>query len=332
MYRILIVDDEMVFRKGIAAMLRKSDFSLGLISEAVDGCEALELLEQNDYDIVITDTRMPRMDGLMLCRSIREKGLKPGIVILSGYDDFKYAQTAIQYGVSDYVLKPVSQRKLAQVLQEVIRKREESGMGLSYSQMDSLVTGLANALWNQDREAWQRAGQEAAKALSGLGQKTETEILREIVLGVSEKISARLEEKLPTDSFGEQGFEENLELLWEMAGNRKSHGMLETVREHLLANPAMSQEELCGLLGFSSSHFSQTFKEKTGKKFVDYRTQIRMEAARQQLCIPSKTVTQVAAEVGYSDYSHFSSVFRKFYGKTPAQFREERGLGLWPRY
>lgn len=175
MYRILIVDDEMVFRKGIAAMLRKSDFSLGLISEAVDGCEALELLEQNDYDIVITDIRMPRMDGLMLCRSIREKGLKPGIVILSGYDDFKYAQTAIQYGVSDYVLKPVSQRKLAQVLQEVIRKREESGMGLSYSQMDSLVTGLANALWNQDREAWQRAGQEAAKALSGLGQKTETE-------------------------------------------------------------------------------------------------------------------------------------------------------------
>ena len=53
MYRILIVDDEMVFRKGIAAMLRKSDFSLGLISEAVDGCEALELLEQNDYDMIL---------------------------------------------------------------------------------------------------------------------------------------------------------------------------------------------------------------------------------------------------------------------------------------
>lgn len=328
MYRILIVDDEMVFRKGIAAMLRKSDFSLGLISEAVDGFEALELLEQNDYDIVITDIRMPRMDGLMLCRSIREKGFRPGIVILSGYDDFKYAQTAIQYGVSDYVLKPVSQRKLAEVLREVVRKREESGLGLKYSQMDSLVTGLAQALWDRDREAWQRAGREAAKSLAGMGARAEREILQEIVLGVAEKTSARLEEKLPTDGFGEKGFEENLELLWEMTGNRRSHGLLETVREHLLANPAMSQEELCGLLGFSSSHFSSAFKEKTGKRFVDYRTQIRMEAARQQLCIPSKTVTQVAAEVGYSDYSHFSNVFKKYYGKTPAQFREERGLGL----
>ncbi len=113
-----------------------------------------------------------------------------------------------------------------------------------------------------------------------------------------------------------------------MASNRKRHGLLETVREHLLANPAMSQEELCSLLGFSSSHFSSAFKEKTGKKFVDYRTEIRMEAARRQLCIPSKTVTQVAAEVGYNDYSHFSSVFKKFYGKTPAQFREGRGLSL----
>lgn len=328
MYRILIVDDEMVFRKGIGAMLRKSDFSIGQISEAVDGCEALKLLEQNNYDIVITDIRMSGMDGLMLCRSIREKGLKPDIVILSGYDDFKYAQTAIQYGVSDYVLKPVSQRTLTEVLREVIRKREESGKGLKYSQMDSLVTGLAQALWDQDREAWLRAGDVVAKTLAGIGPKAEEEILQEIILSTVEKISAKLGEKLPTDGFGEQDFQEKLKLLWEMTGNRKSHGLLETVREHLLANPAMSQEELCRLLGFSSSHFSQIFKEKTGQKFVDYRTQVRMEAARQQLCIPSKTVTQVAAEVGYSDYSHFSSVFKKFHGKTPAQFREERGLGL----
>ena len=156
MYRILIVDDEMIFRKGIGAMLRKSDFSIGQISEAVDGFEALEFLERDNYDIVITDIRMPRMDGLMLCKSIREKGLRPSIVILSGYDDFKYAQAAIQYGVSDYVLKPVSQKKLTEVLGQVIRKREENGVGLKYSQMDSLVTGLSQALWELDREAWDK--------------------------------------------------------------------------------------------------------------------------------------------------------------------------------
>lgn len=327
MYKILIVDDEMVFRKGIGAMLRKTDFSIEQISEAVDGCEAMEFLEKCNYDIVITDIRMPRMDGLMLCRCMREKGMRSTVIIISGYDDFKYAQTAIQYGVSDYVLKPVSQKKLQEVLKQVIRRQEEGG-SLKYSEMDRLVTGLVEALWKLDKEAWQKAGSEVRKSLTGIGYSAEQELLREIVINTAEKISERLGERLFADEFGENGFEDNLALLWEMMSNRKRHGLLESVREYLLEDPAMSQEELCGRLGFSSSHFSSIFKEKTGKKFVDYRTQIRMEAAKRKLCIPSKTITQVAAEVGYSDYSHFSNVFRKFYGKTPAQFREERGLGL----
>lgn len=328
MYKILIVDDEMVFRRGIKAMLQKSDFCIGQISEAVDGFEALELLGHDNYDIVITDIRMPRMDGLMLCKSIRERGMRPGIIILSGYDDFKYAQAAIQYGVSDYVLKPLSQKKLTQVLQEVIRKREEGGTRLPYREMDDLVTSLSQALWNLDQDAYQKAGREARNRLAGMGENAGREILAEILFHTAGKVSGKLGEKLPAEGFREHGYQENLEQLWEMVSNRKRHGLLDTVREHLLANPAMSQEELGNLLGFSPSHFSSIFKEKTGKKFVDYRTQIRMEAARELLCIPSKTVTQVAAQVGYSDYSHFSSVFKKFYGKTPAQFREERGLGL----
>lgn len=328
MYKILIVDDEMVFRRGIRAMLQKSDFCIGKIAEAADGFEAMEILERDSFDIVITDIRMPRMDGLMLCRSIRERKMLPGIVIMSGYDDFKYAQAAIKYGVSDYVLKPVSQKKLFEVLGEVMGKLDRGANRLEYEKMDSLVTGLYEALWNRDRDACQRIKKEAQDSLCGIGANAREEILQEILLGAAGKVSRQLGQQLPEDAFEEHDFEENLEILWEMVSNRKRHGLLETVREHLTENPAMSQEELCSLLGFSSSHFSLAFKEKTGKKFVDYRTEIRMEAAKKQLCIPSKTVTQVAAEVGYSDYSHFSSVFKRFYGKTPAQFREERGLSL----
>lgn len=328
MYKILIVDDEMIFRRGIRAMLQKSDFSIGLISEAVDGCEAMQLLAQDNFDIVITDIRMPRMDGLMLCKSIRERGLRPGIIILSGYDDFKYAQTAIQYGVSDYVLKPVSQKKLNEVIRDLIRKREQDEIRPKYKEMDVLVTGLAQALWDLDKDAFRLAGQRAQDRVAGIGEKVGNEILQEIILNTAEKVSGELGETLPGELFREHAFEENLGLLWDMVSNRKRHGLLETVREHLLANPAMSQEELGSLLGFSPSHFSSIFKEKTGRKFVDYRTEIRMEAAKRQLCIPSRTITQVAAEVGYNDYSHFSSVFKKYYGKTPAQFREERGLGI----
>ena len=81
--------------------------------------------------------------------------------------------------MSDYVLKPVSRTKLIEVLKEVVRKREESGIHLKYSKMDGLVTGLAEALWNQDKEAWQRTGKEARDSLSGLGSRSGNEILKE---------------------------------------------------------------------------------------------------------------------------------------------------------
>ena len=326
MYKILIVDDELVFRRGIHAILQKSDFCIGKIAEAVDGCQAMEILLHDTYDIVITDIRMPRMDGLMLCRSIREQKMHPAIVILSGYDDFKYAQTAIQYGVSNYILKPVSQKKLIGVLKDVIRRREEDGLRIKYKQMDGLVTGLAQALWDQDKDACMRVVREIKRELLKSGN-SDSKILNEILLGAASKVSDEMNEEIPWDIFEEHCFEENLEILYETVTNRRQHGLLESVRTYLMKDPAISQEELCRLLGFSASHFSAAFKEKTGKKFVDYRTEIRMEAARKLLCIPSRTVTQVAAQVGYTDYSHFSSIFKKFYGKTPAQFREERGLG-----
>ncbi|HJC25275.1 MAG TPA: response regulator [Candidatus Eisenbergiella merdavium] len=323
MYNILIVDDELISRRGIRAILQKSDFCIGRLAEAADGVEAISLLRKEKFDIVITDIRMPNMDGIMLCKSIQNEGMSPSIVILSGYDDFKYAQQAILYGVSDYILKPITQKKLTESLTRIMSRQDGTDRSLKYEEIDRFVTGLLESLREGDRADFEQAGEKMRIRLEG-----QQETLIEIVLNVANKIADRLQIQFSADDFRENSFEDGMERLWKMVNDRKGRDLLETVRKYLLDDPGMSQERLCSMLGFTSSYFSAMFKERTGRKFVEYREQIRMEVAKRELCIPSKTITQVAIETGYSDHTHFSRVFKKFYGKTPAQFRKERGLRL----
>ncbi|MEY8521613.1 response regulator [Lachnospiraceae bacterium 38-10] len=119
LYRIMLVDDEEEVRK---AMIRKMDWEqLGftVAGDAENGEDALEKLEQLEPDVVMTDIRMPYMDGLTLVARIREKYPSIKILIFSGYDDFEYAKQAIKYRVTEYILKPVNGEELAEILRRV---------------------------------------------------------------------------------------------------------------------------------------------------------------------------------------------------------------------
>lgn len=119
LYRIMLVDDEEEVRK---AMIRQMDWEkLGftVAGDAENGEDALEKLEQLEPDVVMTDIRMPYMDGLTLVSKIREKYPFMKILIFSGYDDFEYAKQAIKFKVTEYILKPVNGEELAEILKRV---------------------------------------------------------------------------------------------------------------------------------------------------------------------------------------------------------------------
>lgn len=105
MKRILIVDDEYIVRLGLKTIVDWTSFGYILAGEASNGKEALDFLEKNHVDVILTDIKMPVMDGLELTRKIREKDKKTQIVILSHYDEFAYAQEAIRLGAFRYILK-----------------------------------------------------------------------------------------------------------------------------------------------------------------------------------------------------------------------------------
>ncbi|OPH49054.1 hypothetical protein BC351_37720 [Paenibacillus ferrarius] len=128
MRKLLIVDDEKNIRLGLKAMIAREFPDHYAFEFASDGKEALQVIENSQIDIVITDIRMPEMDGIALINRIQELNLKPVVVILSGHDDFQYAKEAIRCDVKEYLLKPIIRDELSRTILRLEREltlREE---------------------------------------------------------------------------------------------------------------------------------------------------------------------------------------------------------------
>lgn len=124
-YKVFLVEDEIVTREGIRDTVDWAAAGYQFCGEAPDGEIALPLIYERRPETVITDIKMPFMDGLQLCRILRETLPATKIIILSGHDEFKYAQEAIQIGVTEYLLKPIIPQDLLAALRKVARQIDE---------------------------------------------------------------------------------------------------------------------------------------------------------------------------------------------------------------
>ncbi len=133
MMKVMLVDDEPFIMQGLEVLIDWNALGYEIVKMASNGGEAYEYLKSEQVDMVISDISMPVMTGLDLLKRIREEGLSDAyFVILSGYNDFKYAQQAIRYASMDYLLKPIDREELTDILKRAARMREsehdETGM------------------------------------------------------------------------------------------------------------------------------------------------------------------------------------------------------------
>ncbi len=124
-YKIMLVDDEEEVRTSIIRKIDWQDAGFEVIGDAENGKEALEKIEQNEPDLVLTDIRMPYMDGLEMAEKIRQRYPSMKIVIFSGFDEFEYAKKAIKLNVIEYILKPVNVEELTAILKKIKKSLDE---------------------------------------------------------------------------------------------------------------------------------------------------------------------------------------------------------------
>lgn len=120
--KILIAEDEEIIRRGVAKYIQLHTDRFDTIYEAENGQDALDIILKYHPDIVLLDIQMPKMDGITIMQKLSKTKIQPLIVILSGYDDFKYAQNALRYGAKEYLLKPVRASDILDILNKLADK------------------------------------------------------------------------------------------------------------------------------------------------------------------------------------------------------------------
>ncbi|NOU94077.1 response regulator [Paenibacillus sp. LMG 31456] len=339
MARIFVVDDEPIIRIGLKTLIGEYK-RFSEIDTFKDGVSALSNIMANPPDVVLTDIRMPRMDGLELCRNVQELKLFTKVVVLSGYGDFSYAQKCMSYGVQEYLLKPITEIELFPVLDKLLAMREAAV--ISFSLFEQWIDQLEEAVWMMDKV---RADELLGEGLRGLFA-VETDIQQhqrvyDAVRLLLKKLNARgayrfeakpLLEENTVITITYEWFQAEIGIWIQRLSEYRNHekinvleAAIQYIDEHLFEEE-LSLDMVAGKLGVTPTYFSHYFKKKTNETFVQYRMRKRMDKAKQLLAVPHYKIIDIVTEVGYESYPHFSRVFKKATGYSPTEYRGLLGI------
>ncbi|KIL40742.1 hypothetical protein SD70_11795 [Gordoniibacillus kamchatkensis] len=350
MYKALIVDDEFMIKKSLHKMISESEYGFMVVGEAEDGQEALEVALQTQPDLIVTDISMPVMDGLELIQECRLRGLPCEIVILSGFGEFEYARKALRSNVTDYLLKPVRPEQMDNMLRTV-RERLDLRQKLLLDQSNwslyckRIGNQIARFIWDLDENGIRNVLADANLQYVELGlpQPFSNHLCFELLLFIQKELETYDPDAIRNAEFTWFNEVSDPEDAWRRLENgvmehlkevrvRRNHGSFQTIKwaaayiEQHYMDEELSLQTIADRMNMSLSYASQSFKDFMGKSFVQYLTGLRMEKAKELLLNLNSKTYEVAREVGYNDYPHFTRTFKKYFGYTPKDYRSRMGL------
>lgn len=350
--KVLLVDDDPLALEGIQRMLHWESFGGELAGCAASGEEALALLEATHPDVVISDIRMPGLDGLDLARHIHEHFPYTRMILISGHGEFSYAQQALQYQVTDYLLKPITRAKLNSLEERLTAIQKE-------------LTADVPPWYACDEELRNRVGQALRKGdMAAIGELLiQPDVFRALcsrrdVLGIQllnylfvyqEELG---KDRDSLDALRQEAMSEYWALstagerraylaaryydLMEYAEEQKNEYTSPIVRfclqsiEENFSDSNFNISNLADTLHLSLSYLSTVFKNATGQNVSNYLSARRLRQSQKLLRDPSIPIRQVCFLCGYDDPRYFAKLFKKHIGMTPSEFRNLYAAGGHP--
>lgn len=177
MYKLMIVDDEQIEREGMAQFIPWQNYDVELVGTAWNGLDAYEQIQEKHPDIVLTDIKMPVMNGIELIQKLSVSAPEVRIIVLSGYGEYEYTSQAMEYGVRHYILKPCDEEKIVSVLEdvkkEIDKNRQEQQQEKQYHEIKrSMLPRAKEELFRgmlQNRELPGKEQELLKQELSGIG-------------------------------------------------------------------------------------------------------------------------------------------------------------------
>lgn len=360
MHNVLIIDDEPWAREVIKSLGKWKQLQLAIAGEAEDGKSGLRFIQEHAPHIVVTDMRMPGVDGVELLKQINEQFPLLKIIVMSGYDDFMYLKQAIRSRAVEYLLKPVDPIELNAALRKCVE--ELNALRQSEEGPHRIMPLLFSSVPQTDR--YLALKQRALAALFELSKPSVLHTLGKIEALVAdafpEGLKAEQLERLELDfkatleqyladyeSLGsgslamlqeEQGrlsvsLTETIgrigrmycEAIDRMEALQKTKGnlVIAEVKGYLDKHylEPIALESVAHQFYVSKEHLSRTFKAALGENLTEYIIRKRMEKAREMLLMPHVSIKEAARLTGYTELPYFHRVFKKHFGVTPGEMQ-----------
>ena len=358
--RVVIIDDEAWTRDTIKRIGKWRELGCRIVGEASDGLSGLECIRQLDPHLIITDMRMPGLDGAQMLRELDELQNPAKVVVVSGYSDFKYTRQALASHAVDYLLKPIQPEEFNKLLQGCVETIRREDRTQTIRSAPSISQGVDGAWLKQYQEA-RDAARKSLDILTESGVEHAFQMMRELffacdkelhlhlLIKMNHDIHAMVEEKTiawdeETDprfspfqisfAVGDQktiddmlehyrGIIEELVSLRVSEHQRKSRVDIRPVRNYIDDHyqDSITLEELAGTFSISKEYLSSLFKRDNGCTFTEYVTRIRMEKAKELILEYQIPLKKVPEMVGYMDVPHFYKNFKRYFGITPGAMK-----------
>ncbi len=254
MYHILLVEDDKSLRYLYSRMKVFSECDCSIMAQAGNGREALQMLEKEKFDIIITDIRMPILDGLSLLKEIKARGIESFVILVSSYDEFEYARQGLILGAIDYIVKPVKEDELRDALNRAKASIQEKNL---MSNENEIVIKVAQRLFEDyENDAF-------LKRVTEFVSKASKENLN---FGM-EEIACMM--SLNKDYFGKI-FKQKTGIGF---GNFCTEFKIEYAKKLLLAGN--KNYEIADMLGYASvDYFTKVFKDNVGMTPTKFKENI----------------------------------------------------------
>ncbi|MGB8455665.1 MAG: response regulator [Anaerocolumna sp.] len=348
MYKLVVVDDEFIVVEGIKAMMARMKLGFEIVGFAYDGIAALEVIRNTRPDIVITDIRIPGMDGLSLIEEAKEFLPNTVFIVISGYNEFEYARRAITLGVKGYIDKPITMEKLTEVLSAAEKEfegheqafHEKQGKLADKQVLNSHIDHLIHGVIQEDVKI---VKEQAENILCDIRNQNNTidEYKNECYKFLCVTLGVFLEQKKQYERENLASYND-IEMLGtyedinqyvreiinkiaeriEAGKSGSSHRIIIQLLDYIKLNynKDIGLNELADMVNMNPAYLSVLFKDEVGMSYIKYLTQLRLNHAK-ELLLAGHKVMEVSEMVGYNDYHYFCNIFKKNTGQKPNEFK-----------
>lgn len=335
MIQTLIVDDENIERQGIKRLI--NSYALPFqVTLASSGKMALDFIRSNAVDLMLTDVRMPIMDGLQLAEAALNEKANLQIVLISGFSEFEYAKTAMKLGVKDYLLKPVNpvefRNTMTRIAEQIMKQNDKKDKEqFTDLQMRKYVL---TCLLNGTPSEFQRMEQRREKNFSHLFVKSGISAAAAKLFRILPEISAEQTYQIIESIWRAESMQKLCDILLPILDKAEQKFAETPVKAKKLSDLSkqyiaehyredISLQTISESLFISPQHLSSVFKRETGQGLANYLRAYRMKCAKELLKGTRKKVSVICKEVGYPNETYFCKIFRDLYGMSPQQYRDE---------